>query len=158
MQILDIFFWPKDRNVSNIIKVKLVQRLTCVSCFCWSCFMVLKKSTTLWVGKILFWTLKKVHPPPQKKMPLAAIQLALCVFHSKTGQRVRWPQSSHRCAFTQRHVPFIDWSSTQHTSVHTPVCVHTHLRREQIGREREPRHTRHSSYVRFVCGYSLVQS
>lgn len=33
----------------------------------------------------------------------------------------------------QGHVPFIDWSSAQHTSVHTHVYFHTHLRTERGG-------------------------
>lgn len=139
--IWHIFFWPKDKMFQSISQKWIWYKD-------WLPFRAFVEAV-LWFWrkvceqkKILFWTLRKV--------PIDAISCysigSLCLFHRKIGQRVRWPQSSHTCAFTQRHVPFIDWSSTQHTSVHTLVYVHTHFRREQ--REREPQHAWHSSYVR----------
>lgn len=96
-----------------------------------------------------------------QQMLFAAAQLALCVFHRKNRQRVRWLQSLLTRAFTQRHVPFGDTSSIgamSNTHLYTLVSAFTHFRREQRERERETRHARHSSYVWSVCGYCLVQS
>lgn len=65
-------------------------------------------------------------------MPLAATQLALCVFSTERLDKGSDDHGVHTRVHLLRGLYlFIDWSSTQHTSVHIHVYIHTHFRREQ---------------------------
>lgn len=86
-------------------------------------------------------------------MPLAAVQLALCVFPQKD-----WTKGQMTSECTQGHVLFIDWrSAATHICTHSWLLSHTLKEAATEGRRggrgegeeggRETRRTRHPSNV-----------
>lgn len=86
-------------------------------------------------------------------MPLAAVQLALCVFST---ERLDKGSDDHRvhagaCTFYRLE------SRTTHVCTHSCLLSHT-LEDRAGGVGGGPRHMRYSSNVQSMCAYDLVQS
>ncbi len=86
-------------------------------------------------------------------MPLAAIQLALCVFPTERLDKGSDDHRVHTRVHLLRGMYLLSIGSARNTHLYTLMSTFTHT----LGgsREREPQHARHSSYVRSCARIQL---